>query len=253
MKSKEYYQKTYWDKERPLPGDGTPAKQISRLHQLINRHTPFQSIILDVGCGDGRYYGETLQQLAHLHVGVDISETALQRAHQINIQGVILDVDVALPFPSNMFDTAVCIDVMEHLFNPEFLACELHRVLKPDCSLIASVPNIAHYPHRLRAVGGKFVAGGLASTAHAPWRDPHIRFFTVRSLKDMMSAAGFRSIEVYGANTAFLVGMPFISVSLKRLIGTEKLKRLSDKFEPIGHIWPSLFASKLIAVGKVCK
>jgi SAM-dependent methyltransferase len=46
-----------------------------------------------------------------------------------------------LPFPDNLFDLLVSIDVHEHLSRPELLAAEFFRVLKPGGRAVVTTPN----------------------------------------------------------------------------------------------------------------
>jgi 2-polyprenyl-3-methyl-5-hydroxy-6-metoxy-1,4-benzoquinol methylase len=48
------------------------------------------------------------------------------------------------PFNDNCFDAIVCLDVIEHVFDPRTLIKEISRVIKNNCILIISVPNIRH-------------------------------------------------------------------------------------------------------------
>lgn len=204
--------------------------------------------MLDVGCGAGGPYAQALARQAGLYAGVDLSRSALLQRGRGGLQGLQADLERPLPFAPGSFDAAVCFEVLEHLFDPAALLSDIHRVLKPGGILIASVPNIAHLPQRLRLLGGKFVAGGHPGTADTPWCDPHIRFFTVRSLHDLLARSGFRVIELAGTSTAFLTSMPVISVALARALGRERVRRASAWFEPLGRLWPALFAGHLIVV-----
>lgn len=250
MKPSDYYQGQYWDKERSEKP--VPTKPDRRAHkeliQLLKKHAAQKQSMLDIGCGDGQTYMYAVNDPAKLYVGADISYTALRRARRSGIDVVRLDAANKLPFSEQTFDIAICIDVLEHLFNPEGLVLEIRRTLKQNSTLIVTVPNIAHFPHRLRMLGGKFVAGGLAATADTPWRDPHIRFFTLRTLKEMMKGAGFKEIDIIGNNTAFLVRFPVLSVVLRKTVGNDTLLNVSDRFETMGKIWPTVFAGRLIAV-----
>jgi len=250
MNSQRYYRQTYWDEKRPDHLAQAQDRQVQDLRQILSCHLPPSATVIDIGCGDGTYYGAVVRQHARLHVGVDISASALQRARQVHLQGVILDLQQPLPFRSETFEAAVCIDVLEHLFDPEGLLRQVRTALKREGLVIASVPNIAHLPHRLRLLGGKFVAGGLAETAETPWSDPHIRFFTVRSLSDLLQAAGYRPSRVYGINAALLTRMPILSILLARVFGRSRAKRLSERLEPLGRTWPNLLAGKLVAVAQ---
>jgi SAM-dependent methyltransferase len=47
---------------------------------------------------------------------------------------------VSVPFSDNAFDTVLCTEVLEHAARPQALIAEIHRVLKPGGTLIATVP-----------------------------------------------------------------------------------------------------------------
>jgi 2-polyprenyl-3-methyl-5-hydroxy-6-metoxy-1,4-benzoquinol methylase len=57
---------------------------------------------------------------------------------------VVADLDRPMPNLQCPFDEVVCADVLEHLKNPLVVLLEITRLLKPNESIIISVPNIAH-------------------------------------------------------------------------------------------------------------
>jgi SAM-dependent methyltransferase len=91
--------------------------------------------LLDVGCGSKPY-----RSLFNVdaYVGLDIdSEGSRQR----DVADQFYDGKV-FPFPGNSFDSVLCNQVLEHVFNPiEFLA-EIARVLKPGGVLLLTVPFV---------------------------------------------------------------------------------------------------------------
>lgn len=250
MKLQEYYEDTYWNEHRSKTTVTQPGKQIERIKEILARHLPESASVLDVGCGDGSIYGRFIQPCARMYVGTDLSLTALHLACQVGLQGVLCNIERSLPFQSGSFAAAICMEVLEHLFDPVSLLQEIERVSIPGSLIVVSVPNIAHLPHRLRLLAGKFVAGGLPATADTPWCDPHIRFFTIRSLRDMLLAADLTLVGIYGANTALLTTMPVVSVLFNRVLGRQRFVHVSEFFEPLGYIWPTLFAGRLIAVAQ---
>jgi SAM-dependent methyltransferase len=57
-----------------------------------------------------------------------------------------------MPFKDDSFDLLLCLDVIEHLnlLDQPAAIAEMHRVLRPDGVLLASIPNLAHFASRLR-------------------------------------------------------------------------------------------------------
>ena len=44
--------------------------------------------------------------------------------------------------PSDSFDSVLCNQVLEHVFNPDYFLSEIHRVLKPSGKLLLTVPFV---------------------------------------------------------------------------------------------------------------
>jgi len=62
----------------------------------------------------------------------------------------------SLPFPSNKFDLVTCLEVIEHLYNPDNIISEIYRVLKPTGMLILSTPNLSALTNRLLLLFGYY-------------------------------------------------------------------------------------------------
>src|SRR5581483_8007533 len=100
-----------------------------------------------------------------------------------------------LPFADDSFDFAVSIEVLEHLFEPQKAIAEIHRVLRPGGKLIVTVPNVSHWRNRVDlGVFGRWNPRGDHLSASQPWRDAHIRFFTVRTLGKLVEGCAFEIV-----------------------------------------------------------
>ena len=49
---------------------------------------------------------------------------------------------MVFPFESEQFDSVLCNQVLEHVFNPDFFISEISRVLKPSGKLLLFVPFV---------------------------------------------------------------------------------------------------------------
>src|SRR3712207_1890089 len=104
------------------------------------RELPPGTRVLDAGCGEGVLVDEFSRDLRIEGVDANYSSDRVRSASV-----------TALPYDAATFDSALCLDVLEHLSyedQPRALA-ELHRVLKPGGSLLVSVPNLAHLQSRI--------------------------------------------------------------------------------------------------------
>lgn len=159
---------------------------------------------LDVGCGAGRTYAQWIAREASRYVGVDVSETAVELARESGIDAQVIVDAASLPFADESFDAVICIEVFEHLFAPHEAAAEIRRVLRPGGRLVASAPNVAYWRMRLNSLLGVWNPAGDPLAIEQPWRDPHIRFFTVAALERMLRGAGFSRVEASASGGCLL-------------------------------------------------
>jgi 2-polyprenyl-6-hydroxyphenyl methylase/3-demethylubiquinone-9 3-methyltransferase len=198
---------------------------------------------LDLGCGDGQTSGLWLRDHGCDYVGVDISENAVQAARSLGLESARIDDAASLPFPDASFDAAACIEVLEHLFEPQLAVSEVLRILRPGGVLIVTVPNIAYWRWRLDlALLGRWNPLGDTLAVKEPWRDPHIRFFNPKTLREMLSSAGFNPVKVSGHAGRFLGDLPWLGRRLRGAVGA------SPPYRTMERLAPSLFAYRLHAV-----
>jgi SAM-dependent methyltransferase len=109
--------------------------------------------VLDLGC---RYGALTKEYAAGNDVvGVDVDREALAEAAKLGIETRWADVDEPLPFDEGSFDVVVAGELLEHVRDPERLAREVERVLRPGGTFVGSVPNAFRVKNRLRFLLGR--------------------------------------------------------------------------------------------------
>ena len=102
--------------------------------------------LLDVPAGEGAL----AQRLKELGYEVSCCDLYPQI---FKLDGVDIkqgDLDARLPYDDASFDTAVCVEGLEHIENPANAIREFTRLLKPQGTLIVSVPNIMNIEERLK-------------------------------------------------------------------------------------------------------
>jgi methionine biosynthesis protein MetW len=207
MDVKSYYD-TYWSDGgfQPVGGDLTP-----QLRSLLRRFVQSGARCLDVGCGDGRTVGPWLVEHGCRYVGVDVSETAVHQAAAVGLDARVIEDATVLPFDDASFDVGLMVEVLEHLFAPHEAVAELHRVLRPGGVLLVTVPNVCYWRRRVDlALFGRWNPFGDDLSVEQPWRDPHVRFFTLRSMARMLRQAGFVSVATEGHGGAILRDLPLV-------------------------------------------
>ena len=173
---------------------GTRAYEASKLIRKCDN-------ILDVGCGDGALF-HLVKDKCKAYYGTDISKTALNLIKDKKVHTKIVNLNTEkLPFNDNMFDYTVCLDVIEHVFDPLNLVNELFRVTKPKGYVIISTPNIRYYKHILKLISGRFpnTSGDLEH-----YDGGHIHYFTYQDVVDLCIDQSSK-VKKYGINTRYMI------------------------------------------------
>jgi len=103
-----------------------------------------QNKILEIGCGQGK----TLQLLkkikkASFTVGIDKHYPSIKYAQNIIDKAICCDVEKEnIKLEKNSFDYILCLDIIEHLHDPQIFLTNLKSLLKLSGILIVSIPNI---------------------------------------------------------------------------------------------------------------
>ncbi len=205
MNATDYYEH-YWSQEGlPRQGNIWPA-----LQDLYEAWIPKGTRVLDVGCGDGLTSGAWLAANGRIYRGVDISSAAVSSARGAGLDAAEISDAGSLPFEPNSFDAVVCIEVLEHLFDPAVALREITRILKPGGLFVATVPNVAYWRTRLELAIGRWNPMGDMLSVKAPWRDPHIRFFTIPSMRRFIQASDLSLVHVGGQNGGVFKSLPYL-------------------------------------------
>jgi SAM-dependent methyltransferase len=109
--------------------------------------------VLDLACGTGRWLEKLLAAKASLGIGIDLSLPMLAVAQEkAAITGRLARANcLRLPFPSDVFDLAVCSFAVEHIRNLSEVAAEWSRVLKQSADLFITGLHPAAYAAGWRA------------------------------------------------------------------------------------------------------
>jgi 2-polyprenyl-6-hydroxyphenyl methylase/3-demethylubiquinone-9 3-methyltransferase len=145
--------------------------------------------ILEVGCGDGAFT-KNLAEYSSDVTAIDISAEQIEQNSRAYPDVYFRQHDVAkpLPFDDETFDVIWCSEVLEHLFDPAFALREMHRVMTPGGLLLVTVPYHGLLKNVLIAL--------FKWDEHFTPNNPHIRFFTKNTLRQITAAAGFEYVRM---------------------------------------------------------
>lgn len=235
MRVSTYYER-YWTVEGFMPTRTGPRPELAALYR---EHVQSTDSCLDFGCGDGGTSGFILNELGGSYLGVDVSTNAVSLARQRGLDAQVIQDSSRLPYADATFGVVVCIEVLEHLFEPLAAATEASRVLQNHGRLIATVPNAMHFRNRLDMLIGAWQPGGDLLGREEPWRSPHVRFFSLASFKRMLQTAGFTVVTVGGFPNPIGARIPGI-----RSKGAGAISRRACR------LFPGVFSGQLWAVAR---
>jgi len=184
--------------------------------------------MLDIGCGDGVFESILVEKYRDKvdFYGVDISTNQIKKSQHLFTETKELDFDHnPLPYNKECFDLVLCSDVLEHLFYPEYVLKEAHRVLKNSGKLFITVPNVGALQIRLG-----LLFKGYSPMLNYPSNKPHIRFFNKYDIINL-TYEYFRCLKIFGLSSMLFgkwnSGFDLLTLRILQKVANKILKNLS--------------------------
>lgn len=148
--------------------------------------------VLDIGCAAGDLARALSRQGCRVS-GVEVDEVAAQAARphlEHLVVGDLETIDLIASQRGRRYDTVVFGDVLEHLRDPLHVLRQVPALLVPGGSIVVSIPNVAHASVQISLLQGEFRyrSKGLLD-------ETHLRFFTRKSVMELLAAAGFIPVD----------------------------------------------------------
>lgn len=161
---------------------GPPSAEASvECVTLLDSYLTPGETVLDVGCGLGAY-GPPLIDAGVVWHGCDVNADFVQILRERGLEATLSSGN-ELPFPDHEFESALCIEVIEHVEAYPLLLSEVARIVRRRAFF--SVPNVEAIP---------VLADRLLIPWHLLERD-HKNFFTRSNLRATLLNY-FRNVEV---------------------------------------------------------
>jgi O-antigen biosynthesis protein len=144
--------------------------------------------VLELGAATGRVTAALKANGCEV-VAVERDKEAAEHLRKICsvVEGDVEQMSLPRRLAGSKFDVVLAGDFLEHLQDPVQLLQEVRPLLAETGFLLASIPNVSHGSVRLALLHGKFEyreTGILDRT--------HLRFFTLESIRQMFTEAGYR-------------------------------------------------------------
>jgi glycosyltransferase involved in cell wall biosynthesis/SAM-dependent methyltransferase len=240
------YYNDYWNREHGW----TPTHSFTDDQLDLHFANAFRETdtVLDVGSGDASNYQAWLVKKVDKLAAIDISESGVATAKRMGLDATVHDLSRPFPYSDNSFDGAVCIEVLEHLYDPKFAVMEMYRVLKPGGLLIASVPNNGYFRERMKALTRAELSTSITDFSNE-WKGAHIRFYNLRSFTRMLEIAGLQ-VESARSNqdASIFDGFDAFGGYMTQHVTSALRKKLPRalRLAFLENIWPSLFAPHIV-------
>jgi len=168
---------------------------------LLARISPDVKSILEFGCGEAPLGAALKARQKCRVVGIEIDPRAAAVARKRIDDVYCGDAREIVSLIREKFDWIIGGDIVEHLDEPWSFLCDLRKVCAPGGHLLLSIPNVANAAIVSDLIRGRFdyVYMGLTCVGH-------LRFFTKRTLEEMLTIAGWTVVEIVPQETVVTRG-----------------------------------------------
>ena len=186
----------WWDPH----GEFRPLHEINPLRlDWIDRHAQLAGKdVIDVGCGGG-ILAEAMASRGARVTGIDLSEKGL-RVAELHLHESRLPVryekamteEYAATHPES-FDVVTCMELLEHVPNPESMVAACARLVRPGGMVFFSTINRNPKAYLYAVIGAEYLLGLLPKGTH-----DYTRFIKPSALSRWSRANGLRPDELIG-------------------------------------------------------
>ena len=177
------------------------------LIKILNDYGISNKNCLDIGPGSGRWINFLKKQKSKNIYAVDISDKVID-INKTNCDKIFkLDFEKKkIPLPNNSIDLIICLEVLEHLRQPDHFLKEIMRLLKKDSIAVFSIPNILSFSSRIRVVLGLLPTAIVSDPTHIKFyrKKDIIKIFSVFNIKLRFYSSCF-SLNIFNPKSKFKI------------------------------------------------
>lgn len=218
--------------------------------------------VLDIGCGCGSTAAHVKKRYPDVHfTGVEPNDRAAELARE-SLDTVFNGIfeDWVAKAANESFDAVVLSDVIEHVVDPVgFMRKLVEYPGVANATFLVSVPNCAVWYNRIRTALGKF-----DYTWSGLYDRTHLRFYTKRSVRDVLRYTGLEVIEQRPTASIVQSAAPILRQFFEKDVDNGDHLALADSgafqmyrrfVEPmetaVCGLWPELLGFQIVSAARV--
>ncbi|MBE0515558.1 class I SAM-dependent methyltransferase [Sulfurimonas sp.] len=156
------------------------------------------SKVLEIGCGKGGFRANASDNCEYW--GVEPNEEVANIA-KTKLNKVIIGTfdDAFNDLPDNYFDLVICNDVIEHMVDHHMFYNRIKAKCAKDACMIGSIPNVRY----IRNLYDLLIKKDWKYTEEGILDKTHLRFFTLKSIKQDFLKHQFKTEKLCGINKVY--------------------------------------------------
>ena len=204
--------------EATKPHDYTRRFEVERLkviQRCVDRIPCEGRSLIEFGCNAGQMterFARVFDSVLAIDYDADLVKQAAARimpadasrydtCRHPNVECMQFDLNNDLPDRFHgRFDTAIALEVIEHLDSPTRFIQQIRRCLRSDGRLLISAPNMCSP----EAAMGRFL-GARDGIKYTAWDDTHVSLFSVWRLMSLLRRNGFEITRLTGYYYGFVL------------------------------------------------
>ena len=185
------YTEFEWDGQGA--GNGESGEKLTHVFIDLVKKVEGVRSICDLGCGNGHISGR-LAALGYEVTGIDASASGIQIARReyrgVQFIEALIDHNLRDRIDVGNFDLVISSDVIEHLYRPSDLLEAACSLLEPGGRLLIGTPYHGYLKNFVIAATGK-----MDQHFSALHDGGHIKFFSVRTLSQLLKSHAFEDLS----------------------------------------------------------
>ena len=182
--------------------------------------------VLEAGCGIGMYASQIRRRFSDAVDAFDVELPRVQEARADTPNALVAAAE-ALPYRTDLFDTIISNEVIEHVVDDREAAVEMVRVLKPGGRIVLFCPNrwypVEQHGHYWK---GEYHFGNTPLINYLPdrWRNrlaPHVRTYNARQVRALFDGLPVRIVHhsrIFGGYDNIIQRRPYLGRWIRNVL-----------------------------------